>query len=684
MQSEPEQVKQETTEGKADTEKRAWFLFGLGLLFYLLTRFVGLDRFPIYFFSDEAIQTMSAVDLIGRGFKDVDGSLFPIYFQNGSQYNLSLSVWLQVLIAWLPRSVWLTRGLPALISLVFPLSAGLWAKDFFKAKFWWLMPLVVAVIPAWFLHSRTAFETSLGASFFSLFLFFYLKYRLQKREFLYLALLFGAFSFYSYSPLQLVVVCVSLVLLLVDWKYHFKQKKYLLLGLGFLILLAAPYVYFQISHQQALSHHLSLLNSYWVSRLPLWKKISLYLGQWLQGLNPLYWFFENTTDLVRHQMKNLGHLPWFFLPFFLLGFWQSLRNFKKAEYRSVLIAWLLGPVGAAIAGISITRVLVMVIPFSLMIFLGLEAAISFFDKKLRLRPILIWVASLSLVLFGSWMTWYALTSGPLWYPDYSLYGMQWGGQQLSEKIVKFQETHPESRLKLSPKWANNTDVIMRYFLGDPLPLEIGTLEEYDLYPLQLDDDLVFIMGPDELQWTRENPKFAQLELLDSLNWPDGRVGFSFLRLAYSEEAEAIFALEMEQRRQPDQTEFDLNGQRVSITHSKLDLGSLAHIFDGSSGTLARTLEANPLIITIDFPQPVSLQKVTVLVGSPPTRLTVTVIEEDSGQASSLTVTVSGSDRVHPLSVAFDSPRLISRLTVSVESLYEDPPTHVHLWELILE
>ena len=113
MQSEPEQVKQETTEGKADTEKRAWFLFGLGLLFYLLTRFVGLDRFPIYFFSDEAIQTMSAVDLIGRGFKDVDGSLFPIYFQNGSQYNLSLSVWLQVLIAWLPRTVWLTRGLPA-------------------------------------------------------------------------------------------------------------------------------------------------------------------------------------------------------------------------------------------------------------------------------------------------------------------------------------------------------------------------------------------------------------------------------------------------------------------------------------------------------------------------------------------------------------------------------------------
>ena len=109
MQSEPAQVKQQTSEGRADPEKRAWLLFGLGLCFYLLTRFVGLDRFPIYFFSDEAIQTMSAVDLIGRGFKDLDGSLFPVYFQNGSQYNLSLSVWLQVLIAWLPRSVWFSR-----------------------------------------------------------------------------------------------------------------------------------------------------------------------------------------------------------------------------------------------------------------------------------------------------------------------------------------------------------------------------------------------------------------------------------------------------------------------------------------------------------------------------------------------------------------------------------------------
>ena len=130
--------------------KPAQTLFWLGMAFYLLTRLIALDKFPIYFFSDEAIQTMSAFDLINRGFRDVQGNFFPVYFENGQQFNLSLSVWLQVLIAWLPRSVWLTRGLPALISLVFPLSISLWAREFLKSKHWWLIPLLISSLPAWF------------------------------------------------------------------------------------------------------------------------------------------------------------------------------------------------------------------------------------------------------------------------------------------------------------------------------------------------------------------------------------------------------------------------------------------------------------------------------------------------------------------------------------------------------
>ncbi len=86
----------------ADLRKRwpyslASTLFGLALLLYLATRLIGLADFPIYFFSDEAIQTVHAADLIRDGFKDEEDTLLPTYFKNGPFYNLSLSVYLQVL-----------------------------------------------------------------------------------------------------------------------------------------------------------------------------------------------------------------------------------------------------------------------------------------------------------------------------------------------------------------------------------------------------------------------------------------------------------------------------------------------------------------------------------------------------------------------------------------------------------
>ena len=674
-------VEQQSTETKPNI---AHILFWLGMAFYLLTRLIALDKFPIYFFSDEAIQTMSAFDLINNGFRDVQGKLFPVYFQNGQQFNLSLSVWLQVLIAWLPRSVWLTRALPAMISLVFPLSVSLWARDYLISKHWWLVPLLISALPAWFLHSRTAFETSLGVSFYSLFLCFYLKYRLQKRRFLPLALLFGACAFYSYAPLQLVVVATGLVLLIVDWRYHFHDKKRLLFGLVTLLLLALPYILFQLNHQQALSNHLHLLRSYWLNNIPLLNKFGIFLKKCLQGLNPLYWFFPNQTDLIRHQMKGLGHLPWFFFPFFLMGAWQCLKKWKEPAYRLVLIALLVGPLGAAIADIAITRVLVMLVPLSLLIFIGLSQTIEWLIGRIPLKTLPSYLSALAIASFSIWMGWYAITKGPLWYSEYGLYGMQWGGQQLSEKIVAFKQEFPQTKLQLSPSWANNTDIIMRYFLGDPLPLEIGSIIEYDLYYTDIEPNQVFIITPDEYTWLVHNPKFDQIEVMDSLEWPDGRKGFTFLRLAYSSEAKQIFEVEYQQRQKPEISELDLLGQRATLTYSRLDLGTIAHIFDGNNATPMRTFEANPMEIIMEFPQPTELQKVTAMVGSPATRLSVTITLAESKQKLAFNETLSSSDQVRPISVNFGSIYQISNLTVSIESINEPEPTHVHLWELILE
>ena len=237
---------------------------------------------------------------------------------------------------------------------------------------------------------------------------------------------------------------------------------------------------------------------------------------------------------------------------------------------------------------------------------------------------------------------------------------------------------------MSPSWANNTDEIMRFFLGDPLPLKIGTLDEYDLYHLQIDPNQVFILTPDEYNWLLENPKFDQVEVLDRLELPDGRTGFYFLSVEYSKEAGQIFEIELQERRQPEVSEVEVLGQLTTTTYSRLDLGTIAHIFDGNELTPMRTLEANPLEITIAFSEPVELQKLTALVGSPATRLSVSMELADGVETPFFTKEIASSDNIRPFSVEFGSVYRIRQLTVWIESINEEEPTHVHLWELVLE
>ena len=671
---------------KAYSNKRVslpTILFILGLSLYLLTRFIALDKFPIYFFSDEAIQTMTARDLVSRGLRDVDGSLFPVYFENGGQYNLSLSVWLQVLITWLPNSIWLTRGLPALLSLLFPLFGGLYLRDHLKAKYWWLTPYLVGAIPAWFLHSRTAFETALGVSLYCLFLFLYANYRLKDRHWLIPALIAGALAFYSYSPLQLVVVLSGFIFLLADWRYHFAEPKSWQRGLAALLLLAAPYVLFRLTHAEAFGQHLRIVHSYWVSAISFFEKLELFFWRWLKGFNPLYWYFPNDHDLIRHLMKGYGHLPRLFLFFTLLGLWRCLRQWRQPARRVLLIALLVAPSGAALVDAAITRLLVMVVPLALMTAIGVNDALLWLSEKLKEQRLPAIVTALALAVAAGWMTFDATRNGPTWYSDYSLYGMQWGGQQLSTKILEFKQTHPQAQLTLSPTWANNTDVIMRYFLGDPLPVTMGTLDAHNTTYLPFGDEEVFILPPEEYAALKENPKFADLTVLDLLAYPDGKPGFYFVSLDYAEGAQAIFDAELAERRQPRLEQVELLEQTVEVTYPLLDIGEIQDAFDGDRATLIRTFEANPLNLTLTFSKPVVLQTLTVWLGNVRSAIRVELIDDQS-LPHSFEAFDAGTEAIHPIKVDFGEKLTVKSLNLNLESLDEREPVHVHLWDVTFE
>jgi len=676
------------TEQKQRSKLRDWgaenWLFAAGLALYLLTRFIQLDKFPIFFFTDEAVQTISAVDLIARGFRDTAGRLFPVYFENGGQYNLSLSVYLQLLPALLPRSVWLTRGVCALVTLVFPLSVGLALRDYFRARAWWLAPVLIAAVPAWFLHSRTAFETSLGASMFSLYLYFYLHYRLKNRKTLPLAILFGALAFYSYSPLQLVVVFTGAALLFADWRYHWQDKRVLLAGLLTLVLAALPYALFRLNHPDALARHLSQLRSYWISEAALPVKAGAFLRNYLRGLDPRYWFFPNDTDLIRHQMKGMGHFPLLSLPLVLLGLVESARGLREPAKKTVFIALLAAPSGAALVGPAITRLLVMIVPLSYMALIGMERVFTLPRPETRLRkllPALFWASWAAL---SGLMTYDALKNGPTWFENYGMYGLQWGGQTLFDAIKTYARENPDKEIILSPNWANGTDVIARYFLGDPLPISVGNIAPYTLYQLPLDKSKVFVMTPEEVDWLPETGKFSDVEVLRVLPYPNGKPGFTFISLRYVDGIAEVFAAEQAERRQPKSAVLELFGQQVRAEYSPLDINAIYQAFDGDPNTLIRTFEANPLVISLEFPQALTLSRVTALVGNAASRLEVELSPEGGGETIRLRVETTGFEKVSPLSLEFGRALRITALRVSLLNVNDGDIAHVHLWELILE
>ncbi|MCX8062576.1 MAG: hypothetical protein N3D16_08340, partial [Anaerolineales bacterium] len=137
-------------------------LFSFALLIYFGTRMAYLSDFPIYFFTDEAIQTASAAELVRDGFYGPGKVFLPTYFPNGSYWNLSVSVYVQVIPYLLfGKSVFVTRFTSLLLSGLMVVVLVNALRRTVCPRAWWSSLLFLAVMPTWFLHSRTAFETVL-------------------------------------------------------------------------------------------------------------------------------------------------------------------------------------------------------------------------------------------------------------------------------------------------------------------------------------------------------------------------------------------------------------------------------------------------------------------------------------------------------------------------------------------
>jgi 4-amino-4-deoxy-L-arabinose transferase-like glycosyltransferase len=752
---------------EARSHSLATWLFVLALAVYLVTRLIGLTRFPIYFFTDEAVQTQSIAQLIGRGYRDSTGTLFPAYFRNGEYYNLGTSVYVQ----WLPyvlfgQSAVATRATSVLVTLLAAFAIGIVLRDVFKLKYWWTGTLFLSIAPAWFLHSRTAFETAEFVAFYAGAFGAYLLYRYRSPRYLFPAVLLGALAFYTYSPAQVIVPLTAVGFLASDWRYHWRNRRTVLAGLALALLLALPYVRFRINAPDVAQAHLHTLSSYWFDAIPLPEKIRQYLSEYAFGLSPRYWYLPNDRDLSRHLMKGYGHILIATLPLALLGAARAVRNLKSSAYRAVLIALLVSPAAAALVQVGITRVLVFVVPAAILTAIGFERVLRWIESpKKRLRELAAapgptWkriVASLIIALVGipiallpkdgmdrialtmlviilalqvsgamerlaraltrgevsrngrpkRWnsanavaLSAFAVLAGtnfhmlndslrnsPLWYRDYGLGGMQYGAFQVFDVIERYLAERPDTKVIFSPDWANGADDLARFFLGDPAPVQIGSIRGHITQKLPLDPNTVFIMTPEEYSLIKESPKLTDIRVERVVPYPDGKPGFYFVRLRYSDEADRMFAAEKAARQALQETVVTIDGAKVKVRYpfldSDLQAESMALVFDGDPYTVAKTFESNPFVIEMTFPAPRTVRGFSIIIGSATARITLKCRSRPGVEPTVYSFEGQGTRKDPELSFDLPKPTEAQVLTLEMLDPHSPEQAKVHVWEVKL-
>ena len=661
-----------------------WGWMALSLVVYLLVRLYGIASYPIYFFTDEAVQTVLAADFVQAGFRDFLGHYFPTYFQNVYEFNLSLSVYAQVVPFMLfGKSVFVTRAAAVLLTLPGAAAIGLTLRDVFRSRFSWIGILLLSCAPAWFLHSRTAFETALMVSFYACFLYCYLLYRTRSPRYLYPALVFAAAVFYAYGPGEIIILGTGVLLLASDARYHWQQRRTIAFGLLLGLLLALPYVRFRLQLPKEHAEVLRLLESVWVMDVPLSQKLSTSLSYYALGLSPVYWFLTSTHDMGRHVMGTHPHLMTWTLPFVLGGIAMALRRIRRPEYRAVLACVLAIPLGGVVAGAGITRLLSMVVPATLLAALAFDAAADWLAK--RIGPRLVGASvflGLSLISFGLLRD--ALVNGPLWNRNYGM-DIPWGAPQVFGAVKELIQEDPEVFVFVSPTWANGVDTLARFFLPDGAPVDIANTDRFTEQRQELTDNMVLVLTASEYEAARTNPKFTDVRSEKLIPYPDGSPGFYFVRLRYSALADTLVEQEHQERQQPITETVDVTGHPYTVEHPYLDSGTIQHMFDGDTYTLARGYEANPLILRITFDAPRAVQELIVTTGSMDFGLTVRLYPAGGGEPRLYARDFRDLPDDPTVTLALDQPPAqVERMDIEITQLDVTGPAKLHIREIELK
>lgn len=204
-------------------------------------------------------------------------------------------------------------------------------------------------------------------------------------------------------------------------------------------------------------------------------------------------------------------------------------------------------------------------------------------------------------------------------------------------------------------------------------------------------------SPDQALWTFNLPKLRMRvrwvgfdQMPHFAFWAWGLLAlllgiFAFTRLASINNVGDTFDTEGVKGADLVVDELSLNGETIQIAYSHLDMGQVKDLFDHDTTTLARGLEANPMVLDFEFPTPRPITGLVMDFG----RMDFVMRVQVYGTESTSPVFYNGEYRQQPsiphVDMNFvDGPKEVRRIYIEIEQLNPPDEIHIHVREVLFK
>lgn len=668
------------------------------VLLYGVLTFEKLTIFPCYFFCDEAINGVEAYGVLtGSHYSEPVGILWPKFFKGFGDYELALSVYLNVpFVKLFGLNEFAVRLTTAVISLIGVCAAYVWIHWIFKLRAGWLTFVVFAVSPLWFIHSRTGFHLILPVSFFLAFGTCYILAFSRHPLFVVPAAVFGAATFYCYTSARGWIIIALLLLLLVNFKRHLRYWKRTLIGSLLIIGLLGPYIHLHITHPDIAMKRLTTLRNYTgTTEQLLMQRIPALISNYINGLNPIYWYSWKKAlqpgTPERHVIPQFPHLFFWTLPFMIIGLGVSFWQIRAFEYRTLLALLAAVPVPAALAQFNQLRAMPVGVLFLVFALIGMGWIYRLLKNFPRLRQALSIILFIVLGIYAVWFRNHVYQKAMYEYSDYGFYGVQMGAPEVFAWIQEYAPR--DARILLSPQLFNAGDIFIPFYLRGTIAQNTQIFDAAQLCKTSTPapERAFYIVPASFFEWPllRDCPLIKEVvaEILDKRQKPL----FHIVTIQKPPQFDA-WLQQLQQERTILQTDSAVWQDRpIKVEHSRFDMGNVQALFDGALRTFARTDQVNPARCVIHLPEEMPLKKVKLTTSHVKT-VKVAIKTSSSGQTVTpwnLTTTTMRYDATQwPYEEYIfeppEFPQKVNTIEIAVTNTLTDQYGHVHIQEITWE